>query len=224
MGLQHSPSIVRDGLVLYLDAANPKSYSGSGTTVFDLSSNQNNGTLVNGVGYSGSNLGSFSFDGVNDHTFLPSLNSLNIWDNDFTGMFWIFWTGGTVSGIFGMQSLPSNFHFEIRSGGLIRLRHAGMSDIQVSGVVDQSEWTLMSFTRSGSTYKVYKNTTEVGSRTQNPGTITQISQGPFIGESHFPIGARPFDGSIPLGLIYNRALSASEIKQNFEALRGRYGI
>jgi hypothetical protein len=51
MGLGHSPKIVTSGLVLYLDAANPKSYPGSGTTVFDLKGN-NNASLVNGVGYS----------------------------------------------------------------------------------------------------------------------------------------------------------------------------
>jgi hypothetical protein len=67
MALSHSPSIVTDGLVLCLDAGNPKSYPGSGTTWTDLSGNGNNGTLVNGVGYSGDNLGSLSFDGVNDY-------------------------------------------------------------------------------------------------------------------------------------------------------------
>jgi len=66
VALSHSPKIVTDGLVLCLDAGNPKSYPGSGTTWTDLSGNSNNGTLVNGVGYNGSNLGSLSFDGVDD--------------------------------------------------------------------------------------------------------------------------------------------------------------
>ena len=67
MALSHSPSIVTNGLVLCLDAANSKSYPGSGTTWTDLSGRGNNGTLVNGVGYNSGNLGSLVFDGVDDY-------------------------------------------------------------------------------------------------------------------------------------------------------------
>jgi hypothetical protein len=51
MSLIHSPRIVTDGLVLCLDAGNPKSYTGSGTTWTDLSGNGNNGTLTNSPTY-----------------------------------------------------------------------------------------------------------------------------------------------------------------------------
>ena len=218
------PNIITDGLVLALDAANNRSYPQTGTTWKDLSGNGNDGTLVNGPTFDSGNLGSIQFDGVNEHIFMPSLNNLSIWDNNFTGMFWILWTGGVISGIFGISLNNGNFHFEIRSGGLIRLRHAGMSDIQLSGLVNQNEWTLMSFTRSDNIYKVYKNTAESGTRTQDPGTITEISEGPFIGESHFPIGSRPFSGKISQSLIYNRALTADEVLQNFNATKSRYGL
>jgi hypothetical protein len=67
MGIAYNPAIIRSNLVLCLDAANPKSYPGSGTTWTDLSGFGNNGTLINGVGYSSDNLGSLSFDGVNDY-------------------------------------------------------------------------------------------------------------------------------------------------------------
>ena len=67
MGLAHSPRIVTDSLVLCLDAANTKSYGGSGTTWTDLSGNGNDFTLVNGVGYDSGNNGSLSFDGSNDY-------------------------------------------------------------------------------------------------------------------------------------------------------------
>lgn len=66
MALAHNPKIVTDGLVLCLDAANPKSYPGSGTVWSDLSGNGNNGTLVNGVGYNSNNGGYLTFDGSND--------------------------------------------------------------------------------------------------------------------------------------------------------------
>jgi hypothetical protein len=66
MGLGHSPKIVTSGLVLYLDAANPKSYPGSGTTINNLIGTSNNGVLSGGVGFNNENEGIFTFDGSND--------------------------------------------------------------------------------------------------------------------------------------------------------------
>ncbi len=63
----HSPRIITDGLVLALDAANQKSYPGSGTTWSDLSGNGNNGTLTNGPTFDSGNNGSIIFDGVDDY-------------------------------------------------------------------------------------------------------------------------------------------------------------
>jgi len=82
--LAHSPRIITDGLVLCLDAGNPKSYPGSGTTWTDLSGNGNNGTLTNGPTYNSGNLGSLVFDGVNDYVNLGDLDlpapfTLSIW-------------------------------------------------------------------------------------------------------------------------------------------------
>ena len=67
---------VKDGLVLDLDAGNPLSYPGTGTTWTDLSGNNNNGTLINGVGYNSDNGGSLVFDGVDDHGTIPHSPSL----------------------------------------------------------------------------------------------------------------------------------------------------
>lgn len=67
MGAYSGPNITTEGLVLHLDAANLNSYTGTGTTWFDLSGNGNDGTLVNGVGYFEDNQGSMVFDGVDDY-------------------------------------------------------------------------------------------------------------------------------------------------------------
>ena len=75
------PTIITDGLKLWLDASNPSSYPGSGTTWYDLSGNGNNGTMVNGVTYSTANGGVMSFDGVND--IVNFTNSLIV--NNLTG-------------------------------------------------------------------------------------------------------------------------------------------
>jgi hypothetical protein len=67
MGFYRGPQIVRDGLVLYLDAANTKSYHGSGTTWSDLCGNGNDGTLINEPTFDSGNLGSIQFDGADDN-------------------------------------------------------------------------------------------------------------------------------------------------------------
>jgi len=71
MGLAHSPSIIADGLVFYLDAANTRSYSGSGLTVNGLVGGIG-GSLVNGVGFTSSNNGSFIFDGSDDGIYFST--------------------------------------------------------------------------------------------------------------------------------------------------------
>ena len=72
MSTRYNARIVSDKLMLHLDAANPKSYIGSGTSWVDISGKGNNGTLTNGPTFSSDNLGSFVFDGTNDHVALNS--------------------------------------------------------------------------------------------------------------------------------------------------------
>ena len=76
MGINYNPSIATNGLVLCLDAANPKSYPGTGTAWTNLTGLGNNGTLVNSPTYSGANSGSFLFDGTNDY-IIANTQSLN---------------------------------------------------------------------------------------------------------------------------------------------------
>ena len=78
MAFFNSPNIVTTGLVLAWDAANPKSYPGSGTTIYDLSGNGNHGTLNNGVGFSTNYKGILTFDGTNDYVKSTSVNGTGI--------------------------------------------------------------------------------------------------------------------------------------------------
>ena len=79
--------IVTDGLVLYLDAANTKSYTGTGTTWYDLTKNGNNGVLTSGPVYNSENGGNITFDGVDDYVNLGNPNSLDILN--FTICAWV---------------------------------------------------------------------------------------------------------------------------------------
>jgi hypothetical protein len=222
MGIYSGPEIVKNGLVLHLDAASTKSYPGSGTTWTDLSGNGNNGTLINGPTFDSDNAGNVFFNANNKYVSIPNLATTSIWDNNFSGIFWVRWKGGVDSGIFGFLSSPTNFHFEIRSGGLLRLRDRNMNDIQVPSAISQNVWACLSFTREINTYKVFKNGIQIGIRTQAPGDVTFLDL-PTLGQS-FTIGARPFDGNISNFKMYNKALTAQEIRQNFYATRGRYNV
>ena len=88
MGFYRGPNIVKDGLVLHLDAANYKSYPGSGTTWSDLSGNGNNGTLTNGPTFDSGNRGSIVFDGSNDFVYLSNPSSLAFGTGDFSIEIW----------------------------------------------------------------------------------------------------------------------------------------
>ena len=89
MGLAHSPSIISDGLVFYLDAANRRSYSGSGLTVNGLVGGIG-GTLINGTGFSTANNGTFIFDGTNDYILCDGISQ----NNNASALTWIVWLKG----------------------------------------------------------------------------------------------------------------------------------
>jgi hypothetical protein len=83
MGTKYNPRVVTNGLVYYIDAANPRSYSGSGNTAYELQLSGIGGTLVNGVGFSSANNGSFIFDGTNDYiqvsvNYIPTGNQVTV--------------------------------------------------------------------------------------------------------------------------------------------------
>ena len=85
--VEGGPNVVYDGLVLYLDAANNKSYVSGSTSWLDLTHNQNNGTLTNGPTYSSANLGSIVFDGSNDYVKLPNSSIFQL--SNFTFNAWV---------------------------------------------------------------------------------------------------------------------------------------
>ena len=224
MGLGHSPSIVRDGLVLYLDAANPKSYSGSGTTWFDLAKNVN-GNINNSPGYSNSNNGVFSFDGTNENITIPETESLNL--QNYTYSFWIrrrqpvsgSWlqfcqrsTSGRNPGIWFYIVEVNRIHFSIFLSG-------GFNTSVNPGGFFLNEWHY--FTAS---VEYSNNTTFIKGYRDGVlnSTATHVNNFPVLGTGQSYIGNRLFD----LGIfsIHNRALSDAEIKQNFNATRGRYGV
>jgi hypothetical protein len=228
--LAHGPSIVTQGLVLALDAADRNSYPGSGTTWTDLSGNGRNGTLVNGVGYNSGNGGSLSFDGVNDYGTVSSVTPNT---GDFTVGFIYQLTGTEGRGGLVERKPSSPFNgFSLGQGGV------GNWAVTVSGTSNFDNRLAVTFIYPtiNTWYfdvSVYSNeTTLTGYRNGvSIGSSTGVSQGNLSTQgtrTNFLIANRDNETSLPCRvayvLAYNRALTATEISQNFNATRSRFGI
>jgi hypothetical protein len=228
LGISYNTSIVRNGLVLHLDAANTKSYPGTGTTWIDLSSNGNNGTLVNGVGYNTDNKGSMVFDGVNDYINLTSASSLPVGTSDRTIIsFCKTPTSFTEPYLhvvhWGTAAISQSFGLAIFSNGGLNTHPWSGAPSQGTVQTGTNYCLAVSYTHSSTLHKFWINGVSQGSgvaRSINTGT-TEARIGSRISTPTEDWGP---DGRIYNVLVYNRSLSDIEIQQNFEATRGRYGI
>jgi len=219
MALAHSPRIITDGLVLCLDAGNTKSYPGSGTTWTDLSGNGNNGTLENGVGFDGSNGGSLSFDGVNDRVSvtntIPSLSNFTI------ELFMKTSTLDNSQDIFFDQF--SSLRFEIVNNKYrIHLGNGSswaFTDHVGSTTLSLNTWHQTVWTWNGSSSILYLNGNQDSLRTYSSASS---GTGVITLGQHTPNTFNNWNGNIGNVKIYNRALIASEIQQNYNALKSRF--
>jgi len=223
VSLYHSPQISLDGLVLCLDAANPKSYPGSGTTWTDLSGNGNNGTL-NGAGYDNGSLGSLSFDGSDDYIIINQTLStpftitgfVRYTDQAKTLNTFINTSPHTVLGISLNRLGGGQLYVYIGNGSGWVSAPAIISSTNM--IVNQ--WYQVSFTSTGSGSTLYLNGNSVGTSIYSPsGWGSTYYLGTII-----IAGGEYLKGNIATTQIYNRALTASEVKQNYNALKGRFGL
>jgi len=224
MALAHSPRISTDGLVLCLDAGNTKSYPGSGTTWTDLIGNGNNGTLVNGVGYSGSNGGSLSFDGVDDYVSVSNSSSLN--SSTSTLICWAKSNTATWNESGFLMSKRDVFvmHPQINTK-TVRFFYRLNNAWQFEQVTPENItiWNMYAYSWDGTTLSAYLNGNLIRSGVKT-GPLNTADTGVLEIGRDDGIGSKVFNGNIAQASIYNRALTASEVQQNFNALRGRFGI
>ena len=225
MGLIHSPRIVRDGLVLDLEAANIKSYPGSGTTWTDISGKGYDGTLINGPTFSSDNLGCVVFDGSNDRVDGVHNSELNL-RNDLTVECWFRRTGGRSDWVrvFGKGDSSNRTYglwYHVNQNYFLYQRY-GPSSFNVLPTIPVvlNKWYHMVGTSSGSTHTLYLNGVNVG--TASNSSTFHSSTDPYKVGSHD--GLYHHIGNVSNCRIYNRGLSEAEVKQNYNALKGRFGL
>lgn len=222
MGIAYNTSIVRNGLVLHLDAANKKSYPGTGTAWNDLSGNNNNGTLLNGPTFSSTNNGSILFDGVNDYVSIQcNANTIRAYNSTTQFIIKLPTYAGGQRNILSYRSVGSLYIG--KSGGGIFCYYNSLSPspaftvgsiadnaiVHVAVTCDATNNLMSTYINgilAGSVSRTNWNTTYNTTMTIG-GSDIEYMIGNFYQFSH-----------------YNKVLSLAEVRQNFEALRGRYGI
>lgn len=229
MGISGGPDMIQDGLIIALDASDRNSYVSGSATWIDLSS-FNNGTLTNGPTFSSANGGTIVFDGVND--FVLGSSNLNISGNaTFSICYWARWNGTSFSGDYPSgvgnnstgntnQGLSTTWN-----GGRIALDF-WVNRFRATVALNVQTWYYVCFTKTagliGSTSKLYANGQEYAGAVEGTDTTPNITLSTFV------VGrldaTRWFNGNIANVQIYNRALTQSEILQNYNAQKSRFNL
>jgi hypothetical protein len=207
------PAIVTSGLIIYLDAANTNSYPGTGTTWYDLSGNNNNATLVNSPTLSGQ---VFQFNGTNQYA---TVSSINLASSNYTVMGAARYSGATRGRI--ITSITNNWLIGHWSNTLDNYYAEGWAS-----VVNPAGTTA---------WKVYAGTGNISldqySLYSGDQQLINNSAGGTVGPNGLSLGRWGQGGgseysTCEVGFVvaYNRVLSQTEITQNYNALKSRYGL
>jgi hypothetical protein len=221
-------SIVTNGLVLNLDAGFTPSYPRSNTTWYDISLSGNNGTLTNGPTFNSDNGGSIVFDGSDDYGVTSPTNFTA--NNDFTYEIWVksdqyitsrgilgnkgYWSTGGQGAVIGNISQPQTIYGYVTT-------NTGHFDIS-SNVGPTYGWTNVIMRRSNNDLRFFINGAQQGSTQTISGTVTDVSDKFWLGS--YNNGNTPWLGNMAIARVYNRALTSTEILQNYNAQKGRFGL
>ena len=229
------PSLVTNGIVLNLDAGNSASYVGSGTTWNDLSGS-NHGTLTNGPIYNSGNGGSIVFDGIDDVISFGNVLSMGL--NSWTISCWVKFDGGSgLMGIIGKTSYRSyegRYSIYIDDNNLVAFFQPGVSSMIISSTLtpylDNKFHNIVLTINRTSMMNLYVDGISVGTPIDVSSTSSlnpNSSDNFYIGSYASSDGQSPlyfFKGNVGQALMYNRALTASEVTTNFNLLKSRFGL
>ena len=224
MACNSGPDIVEDGLYFYVDFGNTKSYTDGASTVYDISPKRYSGSIVDSPTFSSDNGGYLHFDGTDDFVnFKPNLGGPDMSLSTITASVWV--NFDSASWVMG-----NGHQFRIRLQGtkvgfwIRELESGSTNEVQSStSTMSTGEWGNIVGTYDGTNQKVYHNGVEVATETPGLGLLDEGQSWLHLARA-FGSSSLFFDGKLAVAKIYNRALTAAEVKQNFNALRRRFGI
>ena len=238
MAFHYSPKIVTDGLIFAVDAANKKSYPGSGITITDIGGNENTGTLTNGPTFDSGDGGSIVFDDTNDYITFGNTSTLNFeWNDPHSIEVWLKRSNASHSYIVGKNESSGNYRgteFTFSGVNLIQyvIRNSNTTGTRIfsrsTNTYNDGEWHQFVVTYDGSGTAggigIYVDTIS-DVNVVNTGNIT----GGITSTANAVIGARNgvanyFGGNIASVKYYNKVLTSAEILQNYNTTKGRFGL
>jgi hypothetical protein len=223
--------IVRTNLQLYLDAADPASYPGTGTTWTDLSPNTYSTTLIGAPAW---NSTYFTFDGTTE--YVDTNQSLSA--EEFSVGAWFRSSAAGIKMILSKETTagwPWNYRIWLNGGQIVGdISQSGVSNRNINSPLtnyNNGAWYLVMYTRSTATQTLYVNGTQVATAAGSfpSGTISN-AQELWIGRSAFtqsgasPSGSYQYTGDIAQVFVYDRVLDSTEILQNYNATKATYGL
>ena len=225
MGISAGPDMVQDGLVLSLNANDRLSYISGSTTWNDVSGQGNNGTLTNGPTFNSANGGNIVFDGVDDSVTVPNGNVFFSGKSQVTVCVWFKLTSGFV---------PNLINIPTGTGSFFSIENSSTTSTDLKTYFNNNNPTTFSFTLNTITCLV---------SIFNSGIVTTYKDGVLVdtknnsssvmgnaGTSNLVIGrwgwvfSNSINGNVYSTQIYNRALSAQEVQQNYNALKSRFNL
>ena len=229
MAIEYNPVVNTNGLIMYIDAANTRSYSGSGNTVYNIAiSSAIGGTISAGISYTSSNPQTFTATSDSNYIFsdytLASGTSFTVfmWFKRQTSSFW--------SALFGNEVWNSGTGYVARLESATTIRFSrggdGIGIVYSNAALISANFNHYAFVKnpSGSDSFIYINGVQVAN-----GSIADVSiTKPFVFNSRWEnTGSSPSTGDSKQNQfsnisVYNRALSAQEVLQNYNATKKRY--
>ncbi len=227
-------NITTDGLVLYYDPSSETSYPGSGTTINDLSGNGLNGTMSN-ISFTSPY---FSYNGTSSQISVADNPALEPGSGDWTMEVWVnqsvlgndvvlgkFDNGGASADVsYSIRTTSTTYYAQIGSGSGSGSTLFVNSTNYVGTIGSWSQIVYVFTNVAANTLQTFVNGSSIGTVSHNLASILNTSNNLYIGSYNNGEYAQWFDGKIGITRLYNRALTASEVLDNYNADRSKYGL
>ena len=231
MAFSRGPSIVTDGLVLALDTANHKSYPGSGTALKDMSGSGLNGTIVGSPPFSTDNGGILDFNGSSDYVTCGTTDAVDLIQNqtNFTLAIWF-----KMDALASLRGLIGTLNYNCTKNLGLVANNTSLSfyndtttcyAVNLGSYVEVGKWIYAVGTYDGTTTRTYGFKdgvlTQASGTSKSGATLTFSSDFQVWGDQY---GSNYTDCKGGVAHVYNRTLSQTEIEQNYNSIKSRFGL